>query len=77
MKIGTKIPPKIEKIKNISALIQKHSCIEANSSLQGVETATTSSHSLEDWRDLTFSPHLSYTHTSQKATIAMGWERDG
>jgi hypothetical protein len=30
---------------------------------------------------LTFSPHLSYTmkhtHTSQKATIARGWERDG
>jgi hypothetical protein len=32
-------------------------------------------------RSLTFSPLLSYTmkhtHTSQKATIARGWERDG
>jgi hypothetical protein len=32
---------------------------------------------LEDWRDLSLSLLTSLTHTSQKATIAMVWERDG
>jgi hypothetical protein len=49
-------------------------------SLKGVKTITTSFHTLENWMDLSFSPLLSYTmkhtHTSQKATMARGWERD-
>jgi hypothetical protein len=53
--------------------------------LQGVKTITASSHSLEDWRDLSLSllscPLLSSTmkhsHTSQKATMARGWKWDG
>jgi hypothetical protein len=48
----------------------KISYIERIKCLQGVETATTSTHSLEDWRDLSLSL-LSYTmkhtHTSQKS----------
>jgi hypothetical protein len=54
----------------------KISYIERIKHLQGVETATISSHSLEDWRDLSLSHLLSYTmkhtHTSQKATMAGG-----
>jgi hypothetical protein len=67
------------KIKNIAA----QDVLMQIKSLQGEETTTTSSYSLDDWRDwsLTFSPLLSYsmkhTHTSQKATIARWWERDG
>jgi hypothetical protein len=47
-------------------------------SLQGVETTQTSS-SLEDWGDLSLlsSKDMKHTHTSQKATMARGWERDG
>jgi hypothetical protein len=49
--------------------------------LHGVETITTSSHSLEDWRDLSLSllsSHtMKHTHTSQKATMARWWERVG
>jgi hypothetical protein len=65
----------------------KISYIERIKHLQDVETITTSSHTLEDWRDpslsllsspLLSSPLLSYTmkhiDTSQKETMAMGWE---
>jgi hypothetical protein len=63
-------------------LIQKHSYIDLNQ-----ESTRCENHhnilpifgGLEG--SLTFSPHLSYTmkhtHTSQKATMATGWERDG
>jgi hypothetical protein len=53
--------------------------IERIKCLQGVETVTTSSHFLEDWRDLSLSLLFSlrpHTHTSQKATIARVWEKD-
>jgi hypothetical protein len=45
-----------------------------------MKTATKSSHFLEDWRDLSLSLlsyTMKYTHTSQKVTMARGWERDG
>jgi hypothetical protein len=85
MKIMPKIPLKINNMKNISAhreVIQSKpiNVLMQIKSLHGVETATISSHSLEDWRDLSLSL-ISYTkkhtHTSQKATIARWWERDG
>jgi hypothetical protein len=59
----------------------KISYIERIKCLQGVKTDTTSSHSLEDWRDLSLSLLSSLTPwstpTSQKATMARGLERDG
>jgi hypothetical protein len=50
-------------------------------SLQGVETTQTSSHSLEDWGDLSLLSSLLYdmkhTHTWQKLKPKVkGWERD-
>jgi hypothetical protein len=46
-----------------------------------MKTTTIFSHSLEDWRNLSLSLLSSYTmkqtHTSQKATMARGWKRDG
>jgi hypothetical protein len=57
MKIGPKIPPKIKKMKNILAqkeVIQSKptNVLVQIKSLEGVETTQTSSHSLEDWGDL-------------------------
>jgi hypothetical protein len=57
MKIGPKIPPKIKKMKNILAqkeVIQSKptNVLVQMKSLEGVETTQTSSHSLEDWGDL-------------------------
>jgi hypothetical protein len=63
-------------------LIQKHSYIDTNQE----STRCENRHNILSFfggleGSLTFSPHLSYiikhTHTSQKATIARGWERDG
>jgi hypothetical protein len=59
----------------------KISYIERIKHLQGVETTTTSSHSLGGLEgSLTFSPPLTYTmkhtHTSRKATMTRGWESD-
>jgi hypothetical protein len=57
MKIGPKIPQKIKKMKNILAqkeVIQSKptNVLVQIKSLEGVETTQTSSHSLEDWGDL-------------------------
>jgi hypothetical protein len=63
-------------------LSQKHSYIDANQEF----TRCGNSHNILPLfrgldRSLTFSSLLSYTmkhtHTSQKATMARGWERDG
>jgi hypothetical protein len=63
-------------------LIQKHSYIDANKE----STRCENRHNILPLfggleGSLTFSPHLSYTmkhtYTSQKATMATGWERDG
>jgi hypothetical protein len=87
MKIRPKIPPKIKKMKKVHHIeggdsIQKHCYIDANQD----STRCGNCHNilslfggLEEC--LTFSPLLSYTmkqtHTSQKATMPRGWERDG
>jgi hypothetical protein len=59
-KIGQKIPPKIKKIKNISAQregiqYKPTDVLMQIKSLHGMVTATMSSHSLEDWGDLSLS----------------------
>jgi hypothetical protein len=88
MKIRPKIPLKIKTMKNISAhiergdSIQTHVCIDAN---QGFTRCENRPNILPLFGglegSLTFSLLLSYTmkhtHTSQKATIAREWERDG
>jgi hypothetical protein len=61
--------PKITKMKilqhNIGDdLTKKHGYIDANQELQGAETTTTSSHSLDDWRDLSLSLLSSLTPSS-------------
>jgi hypothetical protein len=81
MKIGPKIPLKIKKMKTFQHIergdsIQTHGCIDANQDFtrcgnhdnilplfEGLEGSLTFSHLL--------------SHTSQNATIARGWERDG
>jgi hypothetical protein len=63
-------------------LTQKHSYVDANQEFIRCENH----HNVLPLfgglkRSLTFSPLLSYTmkhtHTSQKATMARGWKRDG
>jgi hypothetical protein len=60
MKNQAKILQKSQKTKMIHTTWRQDSCtkisyIERIKCLQGMETATTSSHSLEDWRDLSLS----------------------
>jgi hypothetical protein len=87
MKIGPKIPLKIKKMKTFQHIergdsIQTHGCIDANQEFtrcgnhdnilplfEGLEGSLTFSHLL--------SHTMKHTHTSQNATIARGWERDG
>jgi hypothetical protein len=86
--IGPKIPPKIIKIKKTLQhkighdLTQKHGYIDANEKITWCENH----HNILPLftgleGSLTFSLPLSYTmkhtHTSQKETMARGWERDG
>jgi hypothetical protein len=78
---------KIKKIKNIAAqyrddLTQKYSYIDANQEFLRCENCYNIIPLFVGLEGtLTFSPHLSYTmkhtHTSQKETMARGWERDG
>jgi hypothetical protein len=75
MKNQAKILQKSQKRKMIHTTMRRDSCTKTSYS----ENILPLFGGLEE--SLTFSPLLSYTmkhtHTSQKANIAKGWERDG